>query len=73
MKRKIIHVEFMEPIDGNRHYYFGSKTAVFQRFTAEQIGITSNSIRNVRISPDKPYINKLCTIRQGELITSQST
>lgn len=38
MGRKILHVEFREPIDGERHYYFGSKAAIYQRFSAEQVG-----------------------------------
>ncbi|MBE6337673.1 MAG: hypothetical protein E7068_02580 [Lentimicrobiaceae bacterium] len=69
--RKVIHVEFRDPIDGKRHYYFGSKTAIFQRFTAQEIGITYSSLRNIGNIKEKPYINKLCTIREGELIASQ--
>lgn len=42
--RKIFHVEFNEPIDGKKHYYFGSKSAIFQRFSAEQVGITYKSV-----------------------------
>ena len=68
--RKIFHVEFREPIDGKRHYYFGSKAAIFQRFTLEQVGITYRSLRNVGSIKDEPYINKQCTIWQGELISS---
>ena len=70
--RKIFHVEFREPIDRKKHYYFGSKSAIFQRFTAEQVGITYKSFRNVGSIKDEPYINKQCTIWQGELIASQS-
>ena len=70
--RKIFHVEFREPIDGKKHYYFGSKSAIFQRFTPEQVGITYKSFRNVGSIKEEPYINKQCTIWQGELIASQS-
>jgi esterase/lipase superfamily enzyme len=70
--RKVFHVEFREPIDGKKHYYFGSKTAIFQRFTAKQMGITYQSFRNVGNIKDVPYINKWCVVRQGELIASQS-
>lgn len=69
--RNVIHVEFREPIDGKIHYYFGSKAAIYQRFTSEQIGITYHSLRDVGSIKDKPYINKRCTIWQGELIASQ--
>lgn len=70
--RKIIHVEFREPIDGKVHYYFGSKAAIFQRFTNEQIGIAYCSLRDIGSLKDGPYQNKKCTIWQGELIASQS-
>lgn len=72
MKRKILHIEFRNPIDGERHYYFGSKAAIFQRFTAEQMGITYFSLKNIRITKDEPYVNRQCTIRQGELIASET-
>lgn len=72
MGRKILHVEFRNPIDGERHHYFGSKAAIFQRFTAEQVGITYYSLKNIRITKDEPYVNRQCTIRQGELIASET-
>lgn len=72
MGRKILHVEFREPIDGERHYYFGSKAAIFQRFSAEQVGITYYSLKNIGITKDEPYVNRNCTIRQGELIASET-
>lgn len=72
--RKIFHVEFREPVGGRRHYYFGSKAAIFQRFPPEQVGITYSSFRNVGSIKEEPYTNKQCTIWQGELISSpQST
>lgn len=72
MERKILHVEFITPIDGERHYYFGSKAAIYQRFTAEQVGITYYSLKNICIAKEKPYVNRLCIIRQGELIASET-
>lgn len=70
--RKIFHVEFREPTDGKKHYYFGSKSAIFQRFSTDEVGITYKSLRNVGSIKEKPYINSKCTIWQGELIASQS-
>lgn len=72
MGRKILHVELRNPIDGERHYYFGSKAAIFQRFTAEQVGITYYSLKNISITKEEPYVNRHCTIRQGELIASET-
>lgn len=72
MGRKILHVELRNSIDGERHYYFGSKAAIFQRFTSEQMGITYYSLKNICITKDKPYVNRQCIIRQGELIASET-
>lgn len=72
MGRKIVHIEFINPIDGERHYYFGSKAAIFQRFSPEQVGITYYSLKNVSITKEKPYVNRQCIIRCGELIASES-
>lgn len=72
MGRKILHVELRNSIDGERHYYFGSKAAIFQRFTSEQVGITYYSLKNICITKDKPYLNRQCIIRQGELIASET-
>jgi hypothetical protein len=71
MRRKILHVELMNPINGERHYYFGSKAAIFQRFTAEQVGITYYSLKNVCITKEEPYVNRQCIIRIGELMASE--
>ena len=65
MRRKIIHVEMVNPVDGERHYYLGSKAAIFQRFTAEEMGITYYSLKNICITKEKPYVYRQCTIRQG--------
>ena len=70
--RKVFHVEFREPVEGKKHYYFGSKAAIYQRFTPQQIGIAYSSLRSFGSIKDRPYVNTLCTIWQGELIASQS-
>lgn len=69
--RKILHVEFREPIDGQRHFYFGSKAAIYQHFSAADVGITYYSLKNYHITMEEPYINKKCVIRQGELIAAE--
>lgn len=72
MTRKILHVELRNPIDGEQHYYFGSKAAIFQHLTSEQLGITYYSLKNICITKEKPYVNRQCVIRQGELIASET-
>lgn len=70
--RKIIHVEMLQPIDGQKHFYFGSKAAIFQRFTPEQIGLSYKTLRNIGSLKDSPFTNNKCIIRQGELIASNT-
>lgn len=63
---KVIHIELKEPFDGKRHFYFGSKTAIYELFTPEHIGISKESLWNQDLD-EKEYENKLCTIRMGLL------
>lgn len=63
--RNVIHLEI-----GSEHHYFGSIRALCDVFGKDKIGITYKSLTNVRISPDKPYHNKYCTIRKGVLKTA---
>lgn len=62
----------INPIDGERHYYFGSKAAIFQRFTSEQMGVTYYTLKNICITKEEPYVNRKCVIRVGELIASET-
>lgn len=69
-KRKVFHVEMKEPVDGKRHFYFGSKKAIFERFSHDEVGITYRTLTNCVKLFNCPYENKKCVIRQGELITT---
>jgi hypothetical protein len=69
-KRKVFHVEMKEPVDGKRHFYFGSKKAIFERFSHDAVGITYRTLTNCVKLSNGPYENKKCVIRQGELITT---
>lgn len=62
----------LKPIDGQTHFYFGSKAAIFQRFTPEQIGLSYKTLRNIGSLNDSPFSNNKCIIRQGELIASNT-
>lgn len=68
--RKVIHVELL---GSGEHFYFGSMSAIYDHFKGEAkelLGISYSSLRNVGLSPEKPYKNKKCVIREGELIAS---
>ena len=63
---KVIHIELNEPIQGKKHHYFGSKTAIYEYLTPEQVGISLESLWNVDLEAGE-YKNRLCTIRMGIL------
>ncbi len=62
----------LEPIDVQKHFYFGSKAAIFQRFTPEQVGVSYKTLRNIGSIKSQPFSNGKCIIRQGELIASSA-
>lgn len=63
---KIIHVELKEAYEGKRHFYFGSKTAVYDKFDKSILGCTLPTLHTVNLNKGE-YENKKCIIRQGIL------
>lgn len=63
---KVYHVELKQPIAGKSHYYFGSKIAIYDVLTVEQVGISYKSLSNLYDLSKQPYENKKCIIRLGE-------
>lgn len=63
-ERTIVHLEY----DGE-HYYFGSFSAIYTRFTSLELGVALGTLRNYGVKADKPYHNNKCIIRKGILIT----
>ena len=63
-ERTVVHVEYM-----GEHYYFGSFSAIYTHFTAEDIGVALGTLRNYVVKENKPYRNNKCVIRKGLLIT----
>lgn len=70
-EQKVIHVELKEPIKGKRHYYYGSKAAIYDELPEEVIGIKKESLWNVDLDKVE-YQNKFCTIRMGTLKRKQT-
>lgn len=62
---KVVHLER----DG-QNYYYGSITALFEHWTADQLGVNYRKLRDMRISTVGLYQNDLCTIRVGKLVLS---
>lgn len=68
MKNKVYHLEFKQPKAGRRtHYYFGSKSAIYDMFGKEDLGIMYKALLNRTITEDTPFENARCIIRLGEL------
>lgn len=61
-----------EPIDGKRHFYFGSQSAIYDVFSTSQVGISYMALTNKYNLSEKPYENKKCIIRMGELIRKKT-
>ena len=60
-------VSFYLPIDGNKDYFFGSMSAIYERFTKEQIGCDVRNLWNCRIREGHPYKGQRCTISREPL------
>lgn len=51
----------------DRHYYFGSVAAIFDKFTPEELGVSLTTLWNYGLAPDRPYKNNLCAIYRGNI------
>lgn len=51
----------------NEHYYFGSITAIYDKFSPEQIGVSRNRLWSFGITEEQPYRNKKCIVYRGEI------
>lgn len=70
--RTIIHLQINEV-----HEYYGSPSSLYDKHTAEELGISKASLNNYfsKLSEDAPqlYQNSKCSIRKGKLYTKPST
>lgn len=62
MEQNVIKVQFFKPVDGQTEYFFGSISAIYQRFTAAQIGCNITSLWAHKLTPDKPKATDKCVI-----------
>lgn len=63
---KVIHVELKRPYKGRKHYYFGSKAAIYDHIPEKNIGIKLESLWNVDLTNGE-YENSRVIIRMGLL------
>ena len=53
--------------DNGKDLYFGSIAAIYDIFTATDLGVSQSRLYDFDIEEDKPYSNKRCTIRKSKL------
>lgn len=59
----LIHIEFKS----GGHDYFGSIAALFDTYAPETLGVSKQRLYDCKITPGRPYRNKICTIRKGSI------
>ena len=62
---KVIHVHF---IHGHKNFYFGSLSAIFDRFSEEDVGCTLEYLRHVLTGDGSKHINDRCHFQRSTLI-----
>ena len=62
---KVIHVHLLYE---KKNYYFGSISAIFDVLSAEEVGITKNSLLHAGMSDGSCKITKRAMIIQSHLI-----
>lgn len=53
--------------DNGRNHYFGSIAAIYDIFTATDLGVSQSRLYDFDIEEDRPYTNKRCIIRKSKL------
>jgi hypothetical protein len=61
--RQVIHLHV---IATDKHYYFGSISAMFEHFSCQDLGVALQTLYNTW--KDEPYITDLAVFRKGRLI-----
>lgn len=55
-----------------RNLYFGSRAAIFDMFTTDQLGVAYNTLRGKRLPSEKEnFENEICVIYRGKLIRKE--
>ena len=62
---KVIHVHLF---NGRKNYYFGSISAIYSVLTAEQVGMTKNTLLHAGLADGGHVMTKCALITQSHLI-----
>lgn len=69
---KLYKITFKEPIEGKTDFFFGSLSAIYDTFTAEQVGCSVSRLWNIGVSKGTRYSGAKCDITVEELIRKQT-
>ena len=61
--RQVIHLYL---ISEDKHYYFGSISAMYEHFTRQELGVASQTLYNTW--KEETYVTDKAVIRKGRLI-----
>lgn len=64
-QQKIIHVHFLH---GRKNYYFGSVSAVYKKFSREEIGVSESYLRHYLSYDGCHYLNQNVHIVRSRLL-----
>lgn len=70
-KEIVIMVKFFQPVDGETEFFFGSLSAIYDRFTPAQIGCTLKTLWESKIEVGKPKVTSTCLITKNKLHRKQ--
>jgi len=62
---KVVHVHFLH---GRKNYYFGSVSAIFRKFTKDDIGVTEEYLRHQLTNDGTPFLNDKVLVIRSRLI-----
>lgn len=57
LERTVVHLE----IEG-KHYYYRNLKALCEQWCSDVLGVSNAQLRNIGLSPDKPYLCQKCII-----------
>jgi len=70
MKRKPVKVICVQFLNGRKIFFFGSVSAIFQKFSEEDLGCTEDYLRQVLAADNRSYLSSLAYFYRSRLITS---
>ncbi len=66
---KVVHVHFPTNPIGKKNFYFSSVSAVFKKFTKDDIGASENYVRHQLTEDNHTYMNKRVMIVRSRILT----